>query len=333
MTPAKPKLRVTPELCDGCGPGKRDCERACKESAIRAGSGFVYVDWERCNGCLACVEMCESGALKPREGAVTAPPSSTPAPRPRVLPANSAVGTSPMSVWTEADGLIALLVMLGSLVVLNMALNLKVVALMPASGRVFARVAGLTLAYALELVVISLLAKRHGVRLGPALGLRPVVRSFRSAVVSALLVVGLLVAARLLTTVYGLVTHALEWEPIFRWNTDLTRVFGHGWVGLSLTVALVVFGGPFVEELTFRGVVQPAARRRWGVPASILASSVLFATYHFDPWMFAPTLVLSVALGWLAENRKGLWPSIALHVLYNGITVAAVFWVAWAQGM
>ena len=104
-----------------------------------------------------------------------------------------------------------------------------------------------------------------------------------------------------------------------------------GWDS-ALTIVLVVFVGPFVEEITFRGVVQSAARQRWGVWASIAATSVLFALYHFDPWMFAPTFVLSLALGWLAEKRRGLWPPIALHVLYNGITVVAVFWLAAQRG-
>jgi membrane protease YdiL (CAAX protease family) len=38
--------------------------------------------------------------------------------------------------------------------------------------------------------------------------------------------------------------------------------------------------------------------------------------------------VLGVALGWLAHAREGLWPSIAVHALYNAITVAAAFLVA-----
>ena len=35
----------------------------------------------------------------------------------------------------------------------------------------------------------------------------------------------------------------------------------------------------------------------------------------------------AVALGWLTWNRRSLWPSLVLHVLYNGLAVAAAFWV------
>ncbi len=351
MSPAKPKLKVTPELCEGCRPGHYDCERACKQHAIRVGKGFVYVDWERCDGCLACVEMCDTGALEARDGgAARASKGTTRLARASAGSANvggasgrgrartpgepraaAAGAPRPRAVWTEVDGLIALVVMLGALVALNVVLDLKVVTLMPPSGRVFARAAGLAIAYSLELAVIALLARRHGTRLWRALGLRPAVRSFGNAALSAILVVALLVGTRLVTTAYGVVTRALEWEPVFRWDTDLTKMFGRGDVGLVLAMALVVVYGPFVEELTFRGVVQSAARRRWSMLPSIVVTSALFAVYHFDPWMFAPTFLLGLALGWLAELRQGLWPSIALHVLYNAITVLAVFWLV-SQG-
>lgn len=237
-----------------------------------------------------------------------------------------------MRVWTQMDALLVLMLMLGSLVALNQVLDLEVVTLMPRSGQVVARSAGLTVTYCLELALIALLASRHGVSFGSSLGMRPVARSIKSAAVSSLLVVALLVAARLLTAVYGYVSQQFGWEPVFEWGGDLTQVFGRGWAGLSLTLVLVVFLGPFVEELAFRGVVQSAARRRWGMWASIATTSLIFAVYHFDPWMFVPTFVLSLALGWLAENRRGLWPSIATHVLYNGVTVAAAFWFVAEQG-
>jgi membrane protease YdiL (CAAX protease family) len=40
-----------------------------------------------------------------------------------------------------------------------------------------------------------------------------------------------------------------------------------------------------------------------------------------------PMVLLGVALGWLAWWRRGLWPAIVLHALYNGASVAAAFWL------
>jgi len=73
-------------------------------------------------------------------------------------------------------------------------------------------------------------------------------------------------------------------------------------------------------------VVLSALGQLWGIAGSIVISSAIFATYHFSLWMLVPTFVLGLALGWLAEKTEGLWPPIALHVLYNGLTVAIVFW-------
>jgi membrane protease YdiL (CAAX protease family) len=279
--------------------------------------------------------------LQPRDGTAAKGPSAVPAAKPQKAAnastvssrsADPALAELPLRPWTRTDALVVLICMLGTLAALNLALSTHVVMLMPASGRVYARAGGLAIAYAFEVGVIWLLARRHGVGLGKALGLSPVVRSGGRAAVSILLVLAALVCTRLVSTGYSVLTETLHWQPTFGWNTDLTQIFGHGRAGLTLTILLVVLVGPFVEEITFRGVAQSALRRRWSAWASIVGTSAVFAIYHFDPWMFLPTFVLALALGWLAENRRGLWPSIALHVLYNGVTVTAVFWLA-AQGV
>ena len=54
-------------------------------------------------------------------------------------------------------------------------------------------------------------------------------------------------------------------------------------------------------------------------------SAVLFAVYHVNAWLFLPMLVFGLALGWLTWTRRSLWPAIAMHVLYNGLAVAAAF--------
>lgn len=296
---------------------------------------------------MECVEVCGTGALaergaarRPTAGEPSSPPRDTrralsadrgyprPVPTDRIAGAGCASAQPTGSVWTQSDAAAVLLVMLGSLMALDYVLGLRIVAIMPESGRVFARVAGLAATYGAELIAIALLARRHGAGLAGALGLRPVARTLKSAGISTGLVIALVVGSRALTSVYGLITQALEWEPKIRWTTDLTRIFGGGWAGLALAIALVALIGPAVEEIAFRGVVQPALGRRFGPPAGIAVTALLFGIYHFDLWMFVPTFVLGLALGWLAENRRGLWPPIALHVLYNAVTVVAVFWVA-----
>ncbi len=84
-----------------------------------------------------------------------------------------------------------------------------------------------------------------------------------------------------------------------------------------LAFALVAIAAPLTEEIAFRGIVLPAVGDRWGMWVGIGVSSVLYASIHANLWLFLPTLVLGVALGWLAWTRRSLWPAVALHVLYN----------------
>ncbi len=143
--------------------------------------------------------------------------------------------------------------------------------------------------------------------------------------VSVGLVVGLLLATRVAALLWGVMSAAAGWGPPVR--GEFTEVFGTGGGGLLLAVLMVVLAGPFVEELTFRGVVLGAAGPRWGMWPAIVVSAALFAFAHVTAWAVVPTFVLGIALGWLAWTRGSVWPAIALHTLYNGVVVGAVFWL------
>ncbi len=78
----------------------------------------------------------------------------------------------------------------------------------------------------------------------------------------------------------------------------------------------------------FRGALLRGLSSRLGMWPSVLIQAALFAALHRSLWLFAPMLVLGIVLGWLAESRQSLWPPIALHALYNAITVVAAFVVS-----
>jgi membrane protease YdiL (CAAX protease family) len=90
----------------------------------------------------------------------------------------------------------------------------------------------------------------------------------------------------------------------------------------------VVLVGPFVEELLFRGVLLTALDERFGGLVAVLLSAPIFAALHGSVWSFVPLLFLGVALGSLTLSRRSLWPAVVLHAAYNGVFVAAAFWVA-----
>jgi membrane protease YdiL (CAAX protease family) len=137
-----------------------------------------------------------------------------------------------------------------------------------------------------------------------------------------------------LSFAYGFAAQAIGFSPPVRSEGDLARLFGAGWVGLALSVVLVVIIGPVVEELIFRGVLLSAAQGVFEgrVPGAgwmaTAFSALVFALYHFTAWLFVPTFILGLALGWVTRSRGGLWPAIVLHALYNLVPIAAAFYAA-----
>jgi len=139
------------------------------------------------------------------------------------------------------------------------------------------------------------------------------------------LVIALFFGCEFVSIGYGLAMQAAGIVKPERLSSDLGGVFGSGPVGLASAVALVAIAAPFAEEIAFRGIVLPAFGGRWGMWVGITASAALYAAYHANLWLFAPTMVLGVALGWLTWTRRSLWPAVALHVLFNAAAVAAAF--------
>ena len=80
---------------------------------------------------------------------------------------------------------------------------------------------------------------------------------------------------------------------------------------------------PVFEELLFRGFVQTTLRSVTGHPwVAIFITSAFFAILH--PTTHIPALfMLSCGLGYAYERSGSLARPILIHVLFNGINVAA----------
>lgn len=348
MTPAKPKLALSPEECDGCG----RCERACPQGAMRVGTGYIYVDWDRCDGCLECVGACDRGAVEergtgrpsPRAVPVAASAPTAGATAPGFIGRFASVAARARAQEGEAEDLPCppcwSLVETGAVLALSLLLFVVNDAVFSSAlfgglevrGLIMARALVLGTYYAAQLTLLWFLVRRRGTDLGDAFRLR-LRRVTVGAVVSSTLLVGLLfVGTRVLATLYGAFAQGLGFAPPERWNASLTEVFGPDALGLALSVAMVVVVGPFVEELVFRGVVFGAFREKWGPGIAVVGSAMLFGASHFSLWTLFPSVVLGLALGWLADMRPSLWPSIALHSLYNAAAVGAAFYLAGQVG-
>ncbi len=75
---------------------------------------------------------------------------------------------------------------------------------------------------------------------------------------------------------------------------------------------------PFIEELTFRGILQPWLSRALGRVPGICLSSAIFAVAHADAWPAPLALfVFAIFLGYLANRTSSLVGSIVLHATFN----------------
>ncbi len=108
------------------------------------------------------------------------------------------------------------------------------------------------------------------------------------------------------------------------------NIVGSGKLLLTF-LSLVVFP-PFVEETLFRGVLYTGFRKRTSFVQAALLTSVLFAAPHlFETsggllWVAAiDTFILSLALCYLREKTKSLWPGIILHTIKNGVAFVSLY--------
>jgi uncharacterized protein len=94
------------------------------------------------------------------------------------------------------------------------------------------------------------------------------------------------------------------------------------WVALFVVICV---GAPLVEELVFRGLLQPRLVARFGAVAGIALASALFGAAHLLGWngplTFGTAWAIAfggLALGTLRHYTGRLGPSILAHAFFNG---------------
>ncbi|MHB1136273.1 MAG: CPBP family glutamic-type intramembrane protease [Coriobacteriia bacterium] len=341
-----PPLSLNPRACDCCGA----CLAVCPHDALKVGRTYLKVDWTRCDGCGACARACPRRAIVSRKATAAEPRARTqpvarkrtsgvavagPTPRKRSAAAKAAKAAPPRGhrggsrggfQWTLLEAA-AMLSVTFSVFMLKEAVSASEwIAALDAQMQLLVRVLVLALYYAVQVGVIVWLVRRRDGDPASALGIRHEAHVWYEALRSVGLVIAGLVVTRALASVYALITREMGLLP--RSVTDLPSVFGGGGAGFALAVLMVVLIGPTVEELVFRGALQEGLAARLGVWPAIVVQAALFAAFHRSWWLLLPTFILGVVLGWLAERRDSLWPPIALHALYNAITVVAAFLVS-----
>ena len=90
----------------------------------------------------------------------------------------------------------------------------------------------------------------------------------------------------------------------------------------AANVALFALIAPVVEELTFRGLGQSllAFLGRW--PAIVL-TGLAFGAAHGLVESLLILVPFGIALAWLRDRTRSVYPGIVVHGLFNGIALAA----------
>ncbi|MDB5170782.1 MAG: rane protein of unknown function [Candidatus Saccharibacteria bacterium] len=106
-----------------------------------------------------------------------------------------------------------------------------------------------------------------------------------------------------------------------------------GALQLSLTFLALVVLPPIAEEILFRGFIYSSLKKGLPIAGAVVVTSGLFAIAHLPaggeagPLYIAAidTFVLSLVLIYLREKTGGLWSSMTLHAIKNGVAFAALF--------
>jgi membrane protease YdiL (CAAX protease family) len=99
-----------------------------------------------------------------------------------------------------------------------------------------------------------------------------------------------------------------------------------------IAIALVVLP-PISEEIIFRGMLYSSLKKGMPIILAAIFTSLLFASGHLlesgDSSLLyiagIDTFVLSLVLIYLREKTGGLWASIGLHAIKNGIAFVSLF--------
>jgi membrane protease YdiL (CAAX protease family) len=103
----------------------------------------------------------------------------------------------------------------------------------------------------------------------------------------------------------------------------------------AAVIPIAVFGvtvAPVVEELLFRGFLQPLFRRNVGSAAAIVAANIPFGVLHYreygNSWRHVVVIMFAgIAFGCMRQWTGSTRASSLMHAAYNGLFFYALFGV------
>ena len=94
---------------------------------------------------------------------------------------------------------------------------------------------------------------------------------------------------------------------------------------LALAIIQIAVIAPLAEETLFRGIVHQGLEHQLGFLPGAIISAAIFALAHLQLDIFVPIFILGFGFAYLIHRTRSLWPSIAGHMLFNLVSVLAVY--------
>lgn len=115
------------------------------------------------------------------------------------------------------------------------------------------------------------------------------------------------------------VSYGISWIP---WPQNVIDAYEESYAltngdGGWMVVIATVFVAPFLEELTFRGLVFTRFCRGMPAPAAVILASTLFGALHGTLLWAAYAFVGGVAMTLVFMKYRSLWASMLLHCVFN----------------
>ena len=94
---------------------------------------------------------------------------------------------------------------------------------------------------------------------------------------------------------------------------------------IFVQIVYVIFLGPIVEELIFRGVLYTRLKRMFGLWAAAITASVLFGIFHGNISQGIYAFLFSMALIFVYEKYKKIEAPIIFHMVGNSMGVLVTY--------
>ena len=123
---------------------------------------------------------------------------------------------------------------------------------------------------------------------------------------------------------YTAIALALPFEILKPESNVPQELFDHAAV-VPLAVFFILVVAPLTEEMFFRGFLFQGFESSWGFWPGALVSGGIFSLIHGSIGLLPPFLAIGVLLAWVQRRTGSLWNAIAVHFMFNAISLIAIF--------